>query len=362
MHLLLLAALFGAQALPLGAALRPSSRAPLLPGRPAAPPMPLWEQPQDWGLLTLGTQAPLFVNRLHFLPGRLMPLRARQIELAVALNHVNIWAQMPGYFFDGEWTQVQLRVGVGLGWGSELALEVPAYARSGGFLDGFIMGFHDMFNLTQSRRDRYPRNRLQVETRAAEGFITRLSDRDAGAGLGNPVLRFRQLLGRQPPRPGAGPRPATALVAELALKLPVGSIAQQYATDGLALLLALGAQQSLSARLTLYAHGGMVWAPGAKQVYTIALTPRQKFLVLGVGLTLTDRLRVVLQVLNQDGMARSALFRPLCHTTYEFGVGLQIQPRLLGNWLMEVGIIENGIHDANTPDFGVHFALRHHST
>jgi hypothetical protein len=367
------AAMWGVQALAHPGGLRLAPSAPLLDTAPKKPlPALAPGPPDDWGLLTLPSQAPLFINRLHFVPGRMIPMRARQWEVGLTLNHVNIWAQMPGYFFDGEWTELALRLFVGLGWGSELGISLPAYRRSGGFLDGFIMGFHRTFGFTQSRRDRYPMNRLRVETRAPEGFITRLGEADAGAGLGNPTVHLRQLLGsrrrylrdgRLPGRSGRAIRSerlATAVVAELAFKVPLGSIARQFATDGMGLLLGLGIQQAVGERVALYASSGVVWAPGTVAVYSIPLTTRQKFLSLGLAMSLTRHLRVVLQYLNQDGMADPFLFRPLNTTTYEFGVGVQWQPAFATHWLAEAGIIENGIHDANTPDFGVHLAIRTH--
>ncbi|RYF10750.1 MAG: DUF3187 family protein [Deltaproteobacteria bacterium] len=306
--------------------------------------------PSDWGLLSVGSQAPIFQNRLSPTPSRLLPLAAHAIELQAMLSHVNTWAQMPSYFVDGEWTQLTLALGYGLGHGIELGAKLPLGGRSGGFLDGTIMGFHDLFKVTQARRDRFARNRLRVATRQSTGWHTYLATRDASVGVANPVLSFRQALGLSA-CPGA-PR----LMLEAALKLPIGSMARQFATDNVALLTGLALQHAASARLDVALGGGIVLSPGSQRVYGIELSWLQKYLFAGVGLTLSSAWRLVFQYLGQDGIAERASYRPMDNTTHEFALGVQWAPASF--YLVEAGLIENAIHDANTPDFGLHLGLR----
>jgi hypothetical protein len=307
-------------------------------------------------VLTLRSQAPVFHNRLSFTPGRLLPLQRHELELALGLNHANIWAQMPGYFFDGEWTQAALRGAWGLGHGLEITAEIPVYGRSGGFLDSSIMAFHSAFGATQSRRERYPKNALRVENLSGPRAGTYLTDAQSGVGLANPSLGVRKLLGHT--RDAAQLAQDAAFVAEFDLKLPLGSVSRQFASQSFEVLLALGAQQAVFSWLVVYMHLGSVFSPTHQYVYGMELSYLQKFALLGMGFELSPSVRLVLQYLNQDGAVERPVYAPLSATTHEFAVGAQWVPRALPRLLVELGILENSIHDANTADFGLHLLLR----
>ena len=308
--------------------------------------------PSQWGLLTIRSQAPVFANRLSYTPARLVPLQTGQQDFYVGLTHVNVWAQMPGYFFDGEWTQLSLRGAYGIAKGLELGAELPIYGRSGGFLDGFIMRFHRAFGITQSRRDQFAANVLRVQTTHNAQARTYLTGRDAGTGMGNPIVSLRQTLGRSA-CPGA-----PTLILDAALKLPLGSMARQFATENFAGLVGLALQQRVGTRLDVLWGGGIIYSPGTQLVYGMELSWVQKYLFAGLGLALSPHWRIVLQYLNQDGIVERAVYRPLNATTHEFALGVQWAPRTALFWLFEFGIIENSIHDANTPDFGLHLGCR----
>jgi len=48
----------------------------------------------------------------------------------------------------------------GLGRGLEIGAEIPCVVVGGGFLDDFIVKYHDAFGFPQGGRDDAPRNRL----------------------------------------------------------------------------------------------------------------------------------------------------------------------------------------------------------
>ena len=292
------------------------------------------------GPLTIRSLAPIFPNRLSYTPGRVLPLQPGQIEAMALVSHANIWAQMPGYFFDGEWTRLALRGAYGVACGWEVGAEVALYQRMGGFMDGFIMGFHRLFHVTQARRDRYPRNRLRVDMIDATGTHPQLTEANAGWGLGNPTLAVKKQLS-----PG--------WVAEALLKLPVGSIQNQFATPNFALALDVAVSQSLGAHFWLDAAFGLVMSPGEQQVYGLQLALLQKFLSVAVQWRPLASLAVVAQYLNQDGIAESCAARPLNQTTHEFALGIKVAPSGNERLLIEAALLENSVHDANTPDFGM---------
>lgn len=297
------------------------------------------------GPFTLRSLAPIFPNRLSYTPTHVPPLAPGQIEALAVLAHVNIWAQMPGYFFDGEWTRVALRGGYGVAPGWEVGAELALYQRAGGFLDGFIMGFHELFHVTQSRRQLYPRDRLRVDTLDTTGTHSQLTDHDAGWGVGNPTLWVKKAL-------------AANWVAELLVKLPVGSIQRQFATPDLAVALDVAVTQALGASFFLDAATGLTVSPGEQRVYGIELALLQKFLLVSAQWRPLRQVAVVAQYLNQDGIAETYVARPLNQTTHEFALGVKLAPLGDDRLLIEAAVLENAVHDANTPDFGGHLAAR----
>lgn len=301
------------------------------------------------GGLTLRSRAPLFDYRMSYPTGRQALLRRNGTEAMLALSHVNTWAQMPGYFLDGEWSRLELRLAYGLTARSELGVHLGALRQSGGFMDGFIERFHALMHITQSRRDLYPRNRLRVATLEGGQEAVHISDAQAGTQVLSPVVVLRH---------GLGPRALPSLVqAELHLQLPLWPDAHGLRAPGPTVLLALSTSLQLIGRLEGFAAGGAILAAGAGTLYGMPLSGLGKFLLLGLNLRLRSNLRLALHYLNQDGMVEAPRFWPMHLSTNEFVLGVKWAPRACRGWLFELGIIENSVHDANTPDFGVTLAM-----
>lgn len=294
------------------------------------------------------SRAPIWDNRIAYQPAPLVLVGRGGSGLQVQWSHVNVWAQMPGYFFDGEWTRLQVRWRVGLTEATELTLDAGLLARSGGRLDGAIEGFHRAFGLTQSRRDRYPRDRLRVARQGADGtFAAALVDQDAGVGLARPALGLRRSLWR-----GEGGR---HLVGELTLGLPLGGVRRQFAAPGAELAASVAAGAPLLGPLALAAACGATTRFGGGETYGMPLGAVQKHLFLGLTYALGRRWQLALQYLNQDGAVESPRYAPLDRTTHEFALGVRA---LVGRrWSFEVAVLENTVHDANTPDVGLAFGV-----
>ncbi|MDD2850605.1 MAG: DUF3187 family protein [Desulfuromonadaceae bacterium] len=73
------------------------------------------------------------------------------------------------------------RYGVAPGW--EAGIEIPYLIQGGGFLDGFIINWHNMFGLPQGGRDIVPRNRVNYSYR--NHGIQKLRMEESASGLGD---------------------------------------------------------------------------------------------------------------------------------------------------------------------------------
>jgi hypothetical protein len=61
---------------------------------------------------------------------------------------------------DGETSRTTLAARYGIAQGYEAGIEIPYISLGGGFLDSFIIDWHNMFGLPQGGRDSAPKNRL----------------------------------------------------------------------------------------------------------------------------------------------------------------------------------------------------------
>lgn len=82
------------------------------------------------------------------------------IAADVASNFVNDVSSGEIILLDGESYRFALTLRYGVTDRIEAGVEIPYVGQGGGFLDGFIIGWHNFFGLPQSGREEAPRNRL----------------------------------------------------------------------------------------------------------------------------------------------------------------------------------------------------------
>jgi len=124
----------------------------------------LGQQP-SFGPLTFEEGAP--VNRLSYTPATespdVVPAGSFQADLYLGLS--NMFEQDSSethlIFVDMERLTTAATVRWGVGSGFEVGGRMTLETRSGGFLDGFILGFHDAVGFGQGNRDRFPEERYR---------------------------------------------------------------------------------------------------------------------------------------------------------------------------------------------------------
>ncbi|MBJ6725639.1 DUF3187 family protein [Geomesophilobacter sediminis] len=80
------------------------------------------------------------------------------LDLASNFAHESIGSEK--ILLDGESLRTTLSLSRGFGSRFEAGIEIPVVNQSGGFLDGFIEGWHSFFHLPDGGRPDYPRNQL----------------------------------------------------------------------------------------------------------------------------------------------------------------------------------------------------------
>ena len=135
-------------------------------------------------------QSPLI--QIYGLPsaGNAVLLPSRQKEFHVFLDHASNYVDDSNseeqIILDGETTRITLSGRYGLSDKIELGVEIPYVVHGGGFLDSFIIHYHDAFGFSQGGRDQALRNRLLY--RYSKNGSEKMSVDSSNSGLGDMSL------------------------------------------------------------------------------------------------------------------------------------------------------------------------------
>lgn len=87
---------------------------------------------------------------------------------------------------DGETNRMSFSTRIGITRNFEAGVEIPYYVQGGGFLDGFIIDWHNTFGLPQGGRDTAPKNRVNYSYR--KNGVEKLRMDSSSSGIGDIAL------------------------------------------------------------------------------------------------------------------------------------------------------------------------------
>lgn len=111
---------------------------------------------------------------------------ASSFTFDLASNYSRASSANETVLLDGESYRWTLATRYGLTDKVEVGIELPWVMHGGGFLDSFIIGWHDTFGLPQGGRDSAPKNRLRYSYANSGG--QRILVKSSGSGIGDIVL------------------------------------------------------------------------------------------------------------------------------------------------------------------------------
>lgn len=292
-----------------------------------------------YGLPTIGSASVMPVGKLE---ATLQADLANNFAPASGINE--------NVMLDGETYGFTLSARYGIARDLEVGMDIPYLVNSGGFLDGFIEGFHDFFGLPEGGRKWYPKDRLLYQY--TKNGATRVLVNDGSSGIGDISLRGAWQIWRD----GRGAPLNVALHA--ALKLPTGNAHRLFGSGSTDFSLWLTASDDFRlplGHLTVYgAAGGMAMTDGD------VLEDQQRNLAafgsLGLGWSPLEWLALKVQM---DG-----------HTSFYTGSNLEevnsgaVQITAGGTigfttgTFLDIGVVED-LAVNTSPDVVFHLALRH---
>jgi hypothetical protein len=214
-------------------------------------------------------QSPLI--QIYGLPtaGNAVLLPPGRKEVGLTLDHSSNYVleqdTREKILLDGETTRLTLGGQYGFTQRFELGIEIPYISHSGGFLDGFIIDYHNLFGFPQGGRDQAPRNRLLYHY--SRDGAEKLKIDDSGGGLGDVSL----LAGLQLYHDGQKNPRAVALRANL--KIPSGDSAMLYGSGSTDVSLSIAASDDYPFSL---GHGTVFGSVGLMVMTRGNILPEQQ--------------------------------------------------------------------------------------
>jgi hypothetical protein len=298
-------------------------------------------------------QSPLI--RIFGLPpiGSATLLPAGRFEGTLALDASNNFAPGVGttdsVMLDGETYAFTLSARYGITPKLQVGIDIPYLANSGGFLDGFIEGFHNLFGLPQGWRKSYPENRLLYQyTRYG---ATRVLVDDGSSGIGDIRLTGAWQLYHD------GSEAPLAVALHAGIKFPTGNSHRLFGSGSTDFALWITASDDFRlplGHLTLYAAaGGLAMTDGD------VIRDQQRNLVgfgsVGAGWSPLDWLALKAQFDGHTSFYGGSDLVEVNSGSVQFTGGGTFG--LTRDTFLDVGVSEDLMVDT-APDVVFHFALR----
>jgi hypothetical protein len=278
----------------------------------------------------------------------LLPSGRREIQIALnhASNYVSDTSDRESIILDGETTRVTLGGKYGLSDNVELGVEIPYISHSGGFLDGFIINYHDFFGFPQGGRDQAARDRLLY--RYSRDGVEKLKIDSSGNGPGDISLSAGLQLYRSTDE---YPR---AVALRTTIKFPTGNSSPLFGSGSTDLSVALAASDDYGltrGHATLFGGAGlMVMTRGS------VLPDQQRnyvgFGTIGMGWNPLSWLALKVQMDAHTPLYRDSDLKPLAANAVQLVIGGALA--LTDRTSLDIGVSED-VATTTSPDVVFHF-------
>ena len=300
--------------------------------------------PKLSGPLPVRNQHPAQLTVMHMDAADATVLAPRETAFRADMAYTSLFlfgndAQGAGWFMDGELLRTALDAKVGLGNGWQLGVQVAGAHTSGGFLDSFVVDYHDLFGMPDQDRSTNPDDQFLIEAVAGASTVWEVEE-SAAELLDLPITLTWQVL-----EPGID-RLGVALRG--GVELPTGDQDAGYGNGQV--------DASLGAIFD-YRKAGIGWQGHIQ--HTVAGTPRQsrdvgfKFqdvtsVGIGAELPLRQDLHAMVQVEWETSTLRDLGPKVAAREQILLWIGGRYQ--VAPEWSVEVGFGED-LRGLSSPDF-----------
>ncbi|MBI4585007.1 MAG: DUF3187 family protein [Planctomycetes bacterium] len=199
------------------------------------------------GLLSFQDPFPLSVLHLENPVDTLLVLKEGDGRFDANIGLANSFVLEKNVVVDAETYRLTLGGWYALRNDFYIGADLPIHTRGGGVLDGLVIGFHDLFGLSQGGRTSRPRNDFDVTVTEKDGRKVKLS---SGVGLGDLTLKAHWNI-------NSGDAFLPTVAVDALGGLPTST--PGFGTDGLDLGLALSLYKTVLKRVHLYTVLGITY-------------------------------------------------------------------------------------------------------
>ena len=267
------------------------------------------------------------------------------LKLELANNSITADTTTEEIFIDGETYLADINLRYGYRHDIELLVAIPLIYHSGGFLDQAIKSWHDLWGMSNDRRDVFANNQLQYEYSRNGNTLINISS--GTGGLGDMVFGLKYNN-----KPGGEP---TSIAYRMDLKLPTGDadkLTGSGATDVALSVHAANTSLLQKNNITVYGGAGLV-ALGKGDILPDIQNDYVGNAYLGTSWQTTSRLALIAQLSFQSSYYESDL-NQLGANSFQLYLNGAYSGR--DNITYEFGFGENLATDT-TPDFLLYFAV-----
>jgi len=281
----------------------------------------------------------------------IVPPGSFRIGLSMDTSSNYTVAKGPGELItlDGETCRMAFTARFGVTPNFEAGVEIPYYLQGGGFLDGFIIDWHNAFGLPQGGRDTAPKNRINYNYRK-DGVQKLLVDRST-SGIGDISLTsgLRLYDVRETDH-------SDSLSLKGSVKLPTGDSSYLFGSGGTDVSLQLcGNMINYSEWGSLSVYGAI---GGLAMSRSDVLRDQHKQLAgvgtLGFGWGPTSWISFKVQLNGNTSLYSDSSLDEISKNAVMIMFGGAL--RLPGEYLLDIGVAED-ISVATAPDVSFHLGL-----
>jgi hypothetical protein len=300
-----------------------------------------------YGPMRLTSQAPGTIIRPTMEPRVPSTLLRNQWELTWTESLANIWSYRENdYRLDYGSLNSQVALARGLTDTLQVEIAFRDVSRFGSVLDPVSDAFHGIFGIDDAGRDDFPSGDNAFFL-AAQGPLAEIDNDDSGSLSRDLELTLQNNI-------TCGTRVMPALAVSATGRYHLGGEADLTGSSDWSLNLSASASRQFMNDFYVYFGIGHTWH-GLDQFETLPLNRTQWSGLLAFEWRYEAREALVLQLLNTEGA--SDVRAPFDDPSYEIDLGWKRE--VTDGTVIEIGIIENIIAADSSPDFGLHFGLRH---
>lgn len=305
--------------------------------------------PRFGGPLPVRNQHPAQLTVLHLDAADSRVLPAGATGLRTDMAYTSLWLTgiegSSAWEMDGELLRVALDASVGLGGGFMLSTQLPFAHSSGGFLDRFVIDYHELFGFPDQARSTNPKDDYSIFA-ARDGAIV-WEQRASGAELLDVPLRLTWQL-REPGRHRVG------VALRTGVELPTGDDDHGYGNGEVDVAFGLAADYRTD-RFALHGHAQHAFAGTPRQSRDRGFTFRDvTSFGGGIELPLTEELSALVQAEWETSTLRSLGVPAATRDQLLLWIGGRWQ--IDDEWSVEAGLGEDVI-GLVSPDFTAWLAV-----